>query len=39
MFRVSLCVFPDAFFGPWIRVDGTTEIVQLPEALGASRRC
>ncbi len=31
--RASLCVFPDAFFGPWIRVDGTTEIVHLPEAL------
>ena len=31
--RTSLCVVPDAFFGPWIRVDGTTEIVHLPEAL------
>ena len=31
--RVSLCVFPDAFFGPWIRIDGTAEIVHLPEAL------
>ncbi|MFO7960073.1 MAG: PPOX class F420-dependent oxidoreductase [Nitriliruptoraceae bacterium] len=31
--RASLCVFPDAFFGPWIRIDGTTEIVHLPEAL------
>lgn len=31
--RASLCVFPDAFFGRWIRVDGTTEIVHLPEAL------
>jgi PPOX class probable F420-dependent enzyme len=31
--RVSVCVFPEAFFGPWIRIDGTTEIVHLPEAL------
>ena len=31
--RTSLCVFSDAFFGPWIRIDGTVEIVHLPEAL------
>ncbi|MEX2549001.1 MAG: PPOX class F420-dependent oxidoreductase [Nitriliruptoraceae bacterium] len=31
--RASLCVFSDAFFGPWIRIDGTTEIVRLPDAL------
>ena len=31
--RTSLCVFPDEFFGRWIRVDGTAEIVRLPEAL------
>ncbi len=31
--RASLCVFTDAFFGPWIRVDGTTEVVHLPAAL------
>lgn len=31
--RTSLCVVRDAFFGPWIRVDGTTEVVHLPEAL------
>jgi PPOX class probable F420-dependent enzyme len=31
--RVSVCVFPEAFFGPWIRIDGTTEIVHLPGAL------
>ena len=34
--RASLCVFPDAFFGPWIRIDGTTEIVHLPETLEPS---
>lgn len=31
--RASLCVFTDAFYGDWIRVDGTTEIVHLPEAM------
>lgn len=31
--RASLCVFTDAFFGPWVRVDGTAEIVRLPEAM------
>jgi PPOX class probable F420-dependent enzyme len=28
-----LCVFSDAFFGPWIQVDGTAEIIHLPEAM------
>jgi hypothetical protein len=23
----TLCVFTDTFFGPWIQIDGTTEIV------------
>jgi len=31
--RVSLCVFPDGFFGEWVQVDGTATIVHLPEAL------
>jgi PPOX class probable F420-dependent enzyme len=31
--RTSLCVFPDRFFGEWIRIDGTAEIVPLPEAM------
>lgn len=31
--RVSLCVFSDAFFGPWVRIDGTAEILRLPAAL------
>ncbi len=31
--RTSLCVVPDDFFGPWIRVDGRAEIVTLPDAL------
>jgi len=31
--RISLCVFTDKFFGDWIQIDGTAEIVSLPEAL------
>lgn len=31
--RVSLCVFPDGFFGEWVQVDGRATIVHLPEAL------
>jgi PPOX class probable F420-dependent enzyme len=30
---VSLCVLPDSFFGDWIQVDGTAEIVDLPAAM------
>ena len=30
---VTLCVFTNTFFGPWIQIDGTTEIVPLPEAM------
>ena len=31
--RTSLCVISKAFFGPWIRVDGTATILRLPEAM------
>ena len=31
--RVSLCVFPDGFFGEWVQVEGTATIVDLPDAL------
>ncbi|MDP9022268.1 MAG: PPOX class F420-dependent oxidoreductase [Actinomycetota bacterium] len=31
--RVSLCVFTERFYGPWVRIDGTTDIVRLPDAL------
>ena len=31
--RATLCVFPDEFFGPWVQIDGTAEIVAMPEAL------
>lgn len=30
---VTLCVFTEAFFGPWLQVDGTAEFVRLPEAM------
>ncbi len=29
----TVCVFSDGFFGPWIQVDGTAEVVSLPEAM------
>jgi PPOX class probable F420-dependent enzyme len=29
----TLCVFTNNFFGPWIQIDGTAEIVSLPEAM------
>ena len=29
----SLCVLSEAFFGPWVQVDGTVGIVHLPEAM------
>jgi len=28
-----LCVLSDGFFGPWIRIEGTAQIVSLPEAM------
>ena len=28
--RVSLCVLADQFYGSWIQLDGTAEIVSLP---------
>jgi len=31
--RVSLCVLNDQFFGQWVQIDGTAEIVSLPEAM------
>jgi PPOX class probable F420-dependent enzyme len=29
----SLCVLSEAFFGPWAQVDGSVEVVHLPEAM------
>lgn len=31
--RASLCVFDDAFFGPWVQIDGTAEVISLPDAM------
>lgn len=31
--RASVCVFVDKFFGQWIQIDGTAEILSLPQAL------
>jgi PPOX class probable F420-dependent enzyme len=31
--HVSLCAFTDEFFGDWVQVEGTAEIVALPEAM------
>jgi PPOX class probable F420-dependent enzyme len=31
--HTSLCVLNDGFFGDWIQVDGSAEIVSLPEAM------
>ena len=29
----SVCSFTDAFYGPWVQIDGDVEIVSLPEAM------
>ncbi len=31
--QVAVCAFTDGFFGEWIQVEGTAEIVSLPEAM------
>jgi PPOX class probable F420-dependent enzyme len=31
--RASVCVFTDRFYGPWVTINGTAEIVSLPEAM------
>ncbi len=31
--RASLCVFDDGFFGDWVQLDGTGEILSLPDAM------
>lgn len=31
--HVSLCAFPDGFFGQWLQVEGAAEVVELPEAM------
>jgi PPOX class probable F420-dependent enzyme len=31
--RVWLCVLPEGFFGEWVQIEGTAEVVDLPEAM------
>jgi PPOX class probable F420-dependent enzyme len=31
--RVSVCVLSDDFGGPWVQVDGTAEVIDLPESV------
>jgi len=31
--RVSLCVMQESFFGQWVQIDGTAEVISLPEAM------
>ena len=31
--RVWLCAFPDRFYGQWVQIEGTADIVELPEAM------
>lgn len=31
--KVTLCVTTDAFFGPWVQIEGVAEVVSLPEAM------
>ena len=30
---MSVCVLSDDFNGPWVHVDGTAELIELPEAV------
>jgi len=30
---VSICVIQDGFFGEWVQLDGTAEVLSLPEAM------
>ena len=31
--RVAICVLSDGFFGEWVQVEGTAEVVHLPDAM------
>ncbi|HEY5869266.1 MAG TPA: PPOX class F420-dependent oxidoreductase [Candidatus Tectomicrobia bacterium] len=31
--RATLCIFVEAFTGPWVQIEGTAEVVTLPEAM------
>ena len=31
--RATICVFSDAFYADWIQIDGTAELISLPDAM------
>ena len=31
--RATLCVFTNDYFGPWVQIDGSAELIAMPEAL------
>jgi PPOX class probable F420-dependent enzyme len=31
--RASLCAISDGFFGDWVQIDGTAEVISLPDAM------
>lgn len=31
--EVAICAFSDGFFGEWVQIDGTAEVIRLPEAM------
>jgi PPOX class probable F420-dependent enzyme len=31
--RAYLCVFPDTFYGRWVQLDGTIQVIDLPDAM------
>jgi len=31
--RASACIINDGWYGPWVQVDGTADVVSLPEAM------
>ncbi len=31
--QVSICVLSDRFYPPWVQIDGTADVVSLPEAM------
>jgi PPOX class probable F420-dependent enzyme len=31
--RAALCVMNDGFYGPWVQVEGSAEVVSLPDAM------
>lgn len=35
--EVSICAINDGFFGPWVQVDGTATIIELPQAMPVLR--